>query len=186
MLPRILSNRKGFTVIELVAALAVTSAVMLILFSVYAFTDRMYQKSVGYSGLNQIAAGLAAAVESNLFECKGIVSASPAEIVFQKKNKNTGAYTIDEGRLLYNGTLLGQKAAQISSVSFAYSGKPEDPAMGEDYAAVFNALDKNQDGVIAESELSGLRLISVAMTIKSGKDSVEVAFNVHIRGKAVL
>jgi prepilin-type N-terminal cleavage/methylation domain-containing protein len=180
----LLKNNKGYTLVELVAALLVTAVVFSILFGVFRFTNGLYQKNMSYSTLNYAGIELVQTMEENILNAKGIVAASRNELTVQKANRQIGTYLWDGENLTYNNKKLGFPGMKVTACNFSYYGD----AISESVAGSddFNKLDRNNDGKIDYAEAGSLNRIAVFLEFQSKKDSSKFYYDLKIRGKAIV
>lgn len=179
------NNSKGFMLVELISAIAVTAAALSILFGVYVFTNKLYQKNKAYSDLNNGGIQLVRSIEKNMINSKGIISASPSQITFQKSNNINSTYFWNGSKLSYNRIKLGAPGVAFGKFKiecFQASKEMDGDKIYDD----FTELDKNSDGTIKDEEVASLKRIKISISIKNKKDICSFAIDFKNRGKATL
>lgn len=162
-------NSKGYTLVELVVAMAVTAIVFAIIFAFYRQADKAYQGNLRFSGMNYNAIQLVKQVEENLMNAKGVVLLSENEIKFKKQNGIIGTYRWDGQTLWYNGIKLAGRNSGLSCVMILPSNNS------------LMASDKNGDGVITENELAYIHSMTMKFDFILHGDSAGYVFAQRLR-----
>ncbi|MBL8026898.1 MAG: hypothetical protein JNL74_10840 [Fibrobacteres bacterium] len=167
---KLLKNSKGYTLMELVAALMVTTAVFGILYGVYRYTNSLYNDNLKYNSFTYDAIQLAKSIEKNLLNAKKITEISNNSIRFQKQNGIYGNITFEDDRVTYNSRPMHSTSVVVSH--FDIGVLQSSCNMSWNDITSVSSCDLNNDGVLTLEEITKLSFLKISIIVKNKSDTV--------------
>jgi prepilin-type N-terminal cleavage/methylation domain-containing protein len=149
----------GFTIVELLAALALLTVITGMVLSLYLFVNKQINKRESKALEFENTLTLMHSIGENVRKSKTTVLLKESEWRFLRPNGDTCRYTCENGKLFYNGSLVSMNAKPIVSFSFSCFGEDSLLDLNNDHEVSFDELDLNFDNQLDEDETRNIRRI---------------------------
>ncbi len=107
------SSSEGFTIVELLAAMVISSLVVALVYSMYVFAARLMSGWERRSDLNSIVEECSHTIESDILNSSGVVECNDSSLVFESDQMDTISYMFPKGSVSRNGIPF-EAAGQVS------------------------------------------------------------------------
>ena len=108
-----IAQRDGFTIVELLAAMVISSLVVALVYSMYVFAARLMSGWERRSDLNSIVEECSHTIESDILNSSRVVECNDFSLVLESDQIDTISYTFRKGSVSRNGIPF-EAAGQVS------------------------------------------------------------------------
>lgn len=154
----IMRTTKGFTVIEMVIVMVITSVIILMSGVLLNSSFRSYFTAIEISGLNQQASMAMMRMTKELQQAVSFTVINSTQVTFRTVGGSTISYTWSNPTLTRTGTAARTLSDQVTSLSLTY------------YQSSFTTT----------STLTAVRAITIQMTLNNGREIVPVINTVFL------
>jgi len=161
-----LRDKKGVTLVELLVALALTSILVIFVFSLHLFGNKLVIEWTKKAELEDIALLCMESLKKDISDTRELLVAELYRIELMRNDDEKIAYEIKDGKLLRNGESLTKDKISAENLNFNYYHKRELGQTG--YLPVKDGkdIDRNMNLRLDEKELELITDVKIELTLK--------------------
>ena len=144
-------NNKGFTLIELMVAIIVTSTVVVIAYQVFSSSYKSFKDQMTRKENEESVETLFGSLEYNLAFSKGLINSKENVYFFQMQDNSISHLVVEEKNFVWNMNTLFDKDV-VDSLNYTLTGSKYDPEE-ENAPEEIVEMDVDGDGIISAEEL---------------------------------
>jgi prepilin-type N-terminal cleavage/methylation domain-containing protein len=176
-----IKNKKGVTLVELLVALGLSSLLVIFVFSLHLFSNKLVTEWTKKAELEDIALLSIETLKRDISKTKTLLAAEKEKIELINQNDKKITYEIRDQGLSRNGESLTKNKISVENLSFNYYHKSELSQTGYLLAKDEKELDKNMNFRLDGEELEQISGVKISLSLSGYNKKIDIESFVRLR-----